>query len=355
MLGIATVVSLSACGSNTQDTDIESAGTDKIVHPGEVFDLSEWNITLPEDANGDKKPDSVTVKNIQKYTHTDFFFLNDEKEMVFRSPNVGVTTANSKNARSELRHMLRGMNEAIDTKAPKNNMALASHPIATEFAAIGGKMEATLKVNHVALNTSRPEKYPSYAVVIGQIHAGKDKVPANGFGYGNEPLKIFYKKFPNHSTGSVFWTYERNLEKEDPDRTDIAYPVWGNTWENKEDPKDDGIALGEEFSYIVNVDGDIMHLTFTSPKHGTVNYSINLANNINAYGEVDEKDFELGYLGDWHYFKAGAYSQCNGGTKNPFWGTGCDGTGVWEEDFKNGDYAEVAFSRLVLSEADKIN
>jgi poly(beta-D-mannuronate) lyase len=82
-----------------------------------------------------------------------------------------------------------------------------------------------------------------------------------------------------------------------------------------------------------------------------VEYSINLADNIDAYGNVDENDFALGYAGDWHYFKAGAYSQCNGGTANPFWGTACGGTGVWETDKQNGDYSQVTFSRLELSKA----
>jgi poly(beta-D-mannuronate) lyase len=341
------VLSTSACSSSKMTTS-SATDSNNVAVPGNHFDLSQWNITLPIDANADGKPDMVKVKDIQNYSHPDFFYLNDNKEMVFVSPNVGVTTANSKNARSELRHMSRGFNTKIKTKAPKNNFALAAHENAGAFAAIGGRMEATLSVDHVAVNSARPEKYPSYSVVIGQIHAGNDPDRSKGFGYGNEPLKIFYKKFPDHDTGSVFWTYERNLPKADPDRTDIAYPVWGNTWENPSDPGKQGIELGEEFSYVVNVYENTMHLTFTSPKRETIEYSINLADNVDANGNIDEKDFKHGYAGDWHYFKAGAYSQCNGGTSNPFWGTACGGTGVWETDKANGDYSQVRFSKLVL-------
>ncbi len=344
----ALFIALSGCSATQQDTQTSSA----VMHPGQVFDLSYWNITLPTDANADGKPDIIKVKDIQSYTHPEFFYLNESKEMVFVSPNVAVTTANSKNARSELRHMSRGVNSKIKTKAPQNNFALAAHSNANEYAAIGGKMEATLRVEHVALNSDKPEKYPSYAVVIGQIHAGKDSSMPEGFGYGNEPLKIFYKKFPDHETGSVFWTYERNLAKEHPDRTDIAYPVWGNTWENIADPGAKGISLGENFSYTVNVYQNTMDLSFSAPNRETVTYSINLANNVDAYGKVDEKDAALGYAEDWHYFKAGAYSQCNGGTTNPFWGTGCGGTGVWEVDKQNGDYSKVVFSKLVLGEGE---
>jgi poly(beta-D-mannuronate) lyase len=270
---------------------------------------------------------------------------------VFTSPNVAITSANSKNTRSELRHMLRGSDTKIKTHDAKNNFALAAHQNATEFASIGGRLEASIRVDHVGINAN-PEKYPSHSVVIGQIHAVKNKAPSNGFGWGNEPLKIFYKKFPEHKTGSVFWAYERNLAKEDPNRTDIAYPVWGNTWENPNNPGPDGISLGEEFSYVVNVEQDIMHLTFTAKGHKTVEYSISLADNVDAYGKVDEKDFAGGYAGDVHYFKAGAYNQCNGGTNNPFWGTGCAGTGDWGTDYKNGDYTRVTFTKLMVSKGE---
>lgn len=350
LLALSTTFLISACSATSQSTNqsaVSKANVSK--HPSDIIDLSQWNITLPTDINADGKPDMVKTKDIQNYTHPDFFFVNANDEVVFTSPNVAVTTANSKNARSELRHMSRGLNTRIKTKGSKNNFALAAHPNATAFAAIGGKMEASLKVNHVALNSKAPEKAPSYSVVIGQIHAGNDPDRSKGFGYGNEPLKIFYKKFPEHATGSVFWTYERNLPKEHPDRTDIAYPVWGNTWENSSDPGSKGIALEEQFSYTVNVHNDIMHLTFSAPGRDTVNYSINLADNVDAYGNVDEKDFAQGYAGDWHYFKAGAYNQCNGGTTNPFWGTACNGAGNWLEDKKNGDYTQVTFSKLVLS------
>jgi poly(beta-D-mannuronate) lyase len=64
------------------------------------------------------------------------------------------------------------------------------------------------------------------------------------------------------------------------------------------------------------------------------------------YGKPDNKDFINGYAGDWHYFKAGAYNQCNGGTENPFWGTACGGTGDWVVDHNNGDFVQVTFSKL---------
>lgn len=318
--------------------------------PASVFDLSHWNITLPDDKDGNNKPDTVSVADIQTFSHPDFFYLDDQGRMVFTSPNKAITTPNSSNTRSELRYMLRGDNTQIKTKAPGNNFSLAAQDGASQFGAIGGKMQATLQVDHVSLNAGYPDKFPAYSTVIGQIHAVKYDGASNGFGYGNEPLKIYYKKFPGHETGSVFWTYERNLAKEDPKRRDIAYAVWGNTWDNPANPGQSGIALGEEISYEVNVYQDTMHLTFDSPRLGRVTHSINLTNNIDAKGNVDSDDNPLGYTGDAHYFKAGAYNQCSTKDDPGFWYAACPGTGDWATDKANGNYVQVRFSRLVVSE-----
>lgn len=321
-------------------------------NPSDNFDLSQWNITLPADDDGDGKIDSVTVADIQGYTHPDYFYLDDDGNMVFTAPNKAVTTANSSNTRSELRQMLRGTDTKIKTADPGNNFALAAHENASGFAAIGGRMEATLKVNHVALNAKYPEKHPAFSVVIGQIHAGKDPEPHNGFGYGNEPLKIYYKKLPGHDTGSVFWNYEKNLAKEDPNRMDVAYPVWGNTWESQEDPGAAGIALNEEFSYSVHVVGNLMYLSFDAADKQRVVYQLDLSDNVDAHGQMDSNDHPMGYTGDWMYFKAGAYNQCSVKDDPGFWYPACAGTGEWSIDESNGDYARVTFSRLVLSSSE---
>ena len=316
--------------------------------PASKFDLSHWNITLPVDLNRDGKVDSITVKQIQKYSHPDFFYLDDQDRMVFVAPNKGAKTKNTSNTRSELRYMLRGKKTKIKTHSGANNFAVEARKDSDKFGSVGGKMEATLKVDHVALNAGNPNKKPAYSAVIGQIHAVKYDNTRSGFGYGNEPLKIYYKKWPEHNKGSVFWTYERNLAKDDPNRTDIAYPVWGNTWKNSEDPADAGVALGEEFSYTVNVHKNTMYLTFESPTKETVKYQLNLANNIDAYGKPDQLDNRYSYGGDSLYFKAGVYNQCSTRNTAGFWYAACAGTGDWPTDKANGDYAQATFSRLVV-------
>lgn len=319
--------------------------------PSDKFDLSEWNITIPTDNNNDGKPDSISVKKIQDYSHPDFFYLNENGEMVFTSPNRASTTENSTNTRSELRHMLRGSSSRIKTQSPKNSFTVASSPIANRFARVGGKMEASLKVNHVALRAKYPNKAPAYSVVIGQIHATKWDKKVKGFGWGNEPLKIYYKKWPGHDKGSVFWTYERNLPQKDPNRMDIAYPVWGNLWTDPSDPGENGIALGETLNYVVNVHKDVMYLSFSAEGHETVEYAINLANAVDANGKLDKLDHPYGYTLDWNYFKAGAYNQCSVKDDPGFWYPACLGSGNWEEDKANGDYVSVAFSRLQVGES----
>lgn len=323
--------------------------------PGDVFDLTQWKITLPMDSDKNGKVDEVGDTHLAKFTYPPFFFLNKEGHMVFAAPNKAATTSGSTNTRSELRQMVRAGDKKIKTKAPKNNFSLKAHKRSKYFGSVGGRMEASLKVNHVAKNAKYTDKYPAYSVVVGQIHAGKDKElikKSKGvFGHGNEPIKVYYKKWPNHETGSVFWTYERNLEKNDPNRTDIAYPVWGYTWENDKNPGEDGIALNEEFSYVINVHKDTMYLTFTAEGKPEVKYAINLADNVNAYGEVDELDNPKGYAGDWHYFKAGAYNQCSAKDDPGFWYAACPGTGDWSQDLKNGDFVAVTFTKLELSES----
>ncbi|MEO0576094.1 MAG: polysaccharide lyase family 7 protein [Pseudomonadota bacterium] len=322
-------------------------------HPGKKFDLKFWKLTLPMDANGDGKVDEVGVRSLKKFTHPDFFYLDESGALVFTAPNKALTTSGSTNTRSELRQMLRGRNTKIGTHDPKNNFSLKAHRGFRTFADVGGQLEATLKVLHVARNAKNENKKPAFSVVVGQIHADKDQEvinSGNGFGWGNEPIKIYYKKWPGHERGSVFWTYERNLAKDNPDRTDIAYPVWGNTWENPEDPGDQGIALGQWFNYNINVHRNIMYLTFrTADVSQTVTYEVDLSNNVDPYGNVDEKDNPKGYSGDAMYFKAGAYNQCSTVDKDGVWYAGCAGTGEWATDKANGDYTSVAFGRIQLS------
>jgi len=321
-------------------------------HPADRFDLTHWKLTLPVDEDQNGRPDDVDEDELQQYTHPDFFHLDDNGYLVFTAPNKGFTTPNSSNTRSELRQMIRGGKNGIGTHDPRNNFVLEAHEQADTFGAIGGRLQATLKVEHVPINARKPSDYSAYAAVIGQIHSGKDSellAQGEGFGWGNEPVKIFYKKWPDHETGSVFWTYEPNLAKENPDRRDRAYLVWGKLWNDEADPKEAGLPLGTPFSYEINVHRNTAYLKFSADGRDTIQYQIDLSNNTDAHGKPDPKDHPKAYTGDWHYFKAGLYNQCTAGpgSRSP----DCPGTGEWATDHANGDYARVTFIKLKLSES----
>ena len=339
----------SACDvSQVQD----SASDDSARVPASKFDLSHWSITLPLDLDGNDRADTIGVAEIQTYFHPDFFYLDDNGHMVFTSPNKATTSPTSTNTRSELRYHHSLTSEGSNgSSSLARNFALAAHENADAYASIGSRMEATLQVDHVSLNAGHPDKPPAYSVVIGQIHATSSGDKSAGFGYGNEPLKIFYKKWPHHDKGSVFWVYERNLPTDDPNRIDIPYVVWGKSWDDPADPGDSGIALGEVFSYTVNVHENTMHLVFESEDKGTVRHQINLADNVDANGNVDPFDHPQGYAGDPLYFKAGTYNQRSTSEHESWRYPACPGTGIWETDKADGNYAQSTFHRLVVSES----
>ena len=345
----STSILLSVClsASATEASADQRVERVPVIPPGSLVDLSHWKVALPMDSNGDGKVDEVGPPQVSRIYEPRFFYGNQRGELVFAAPNKAMTTPDSANTRSELRQMIDPTGSK--TKGRGNNFALAENPRARRYGAIGGWLSATLSVNHVATQAAHPDKKPAFSVVVGQVHAGHDEsIQDQGFGYGNEPLKIYYKKWPNHEYGSVFWTYERNLEKHDPNRIDIAYPVWGNTWESAEDPGESGIKLNESFNYIVDVDGDVMHLTFEAENKPRVEYSINLTDNVNPYGEIDPLDNPRGYARDWMFFKVGAYNQCSSKNEEGTWYAGCGGTGIWEQDKAQGHYAQASFSSIVL-------
>ena len=345
LIGLTGILTAYSCNVSSAELQI----------PGEHFDLSRWKVTMPYDLDKNGKADEIKVKELQTFSDPDFFYINGNGELVFTVPNKGATTSSLASARSELREMNRGVNTDIGTHDPANNVALAANKNADQFGAIGGKLSATLRVNAVSLSAGYPEKQPAYTVVVAEFHSGKIADHPEGFGWSNQPLKIYYKKFPDQAKGSVFWNYERNLARNDPNRIDISYPVWGNTWENSADPGEQGIALGEQFSYEVNIHENTMYLTFQSEGHPEVKYSVDLSNNVDPYGKVDELDNPKGYSGDWFFLKAGAYNECNTNDGPSFVQTACSGTGDWAIDKKNGDYASVAFSKLVLGDSTPVN
>lgn len=343
---IITVFTVFACkntSKNTSDaavqTEIESTSETK--YPSDVLPfMDEWKILLGDGTH------SEDLVNFQK---KDFFYVeNDGKTdwVVYKTPNSGITSRTSSNTRTELGQKKHWIPET------------------------GGKLTGTLKVQHVS-TSGDARVAASYSVVVGQIHSDE--------GHENEPIKIFYKKFPGHTKGSVFWNYEINTKGDNSKRWDFSTAVWGDDMSvvgsspdaYPEEPKG-GIALGEEFNYEINVYKGIMYLTFTSEGHETVKFTKNLLKSDFAtkaaipqqiwtlYASIgrDGIERENAYAGEINYFKQGAYNQTNG--KNPedniVWSTGSETYGGdIAKQYENGCYAEVWFREATVGEGTAPN
>jgi len=297
-----------------------------IKYPSDVIPFMEkWKILLGDGTRSD------SLVNFQK---DDFFYVENQNEtdwVVYKTPNSGVTSIRSSNTRTELGEK--------------------RHWIPEE----GGKLIGALKVMHVS-RTGDATVPSSYSVVVGQIHSGE--------GHENEPLKIYYKKFPNHTKGSVFWNYEINTKGDNSGRWDYSTVVWGYDFSviGKSPTKypvepEDGIALGEIFSYEVNVYKGIMYLTFTSEGHETKTFTKNLLkSDFATKAQIPQQiidlyalrrtvgiEREIAYAGEINYFKQGAYNQANGkGTKSEIYG------GNISKQYENGSYAEVWFKEATV-------
>ena len=326
LLTVMTISIICCTSKPTKKSDNRS--NESPSYPSDVIaSLDQWKILL---GNGESQIDLI------KFQHKDYFYsVKDESDwVVYKAPNGGITSPNSHNTRTELGQKKKW--------TPKE----------------GGKLTGILKVMHVS-TSGDARVAASYSVVVGQIHSGD--------GHENEPLKIFYKKFPGHKKGSVYWNYEINTEGDNSKRWDFSTAVWGHNMSVVGSAPDiyppepeDGIALGEEFSYEVNVYEGIMNLTFESEGHETRKFTKNLIQSEylnqsdipqqvkDLYSVIGRDGIERAnaYEGELQYFKQGAYNQTNGRDPdtNMVWGTGAATFGGdVNKQYQNGSYTEVWF------------
>ncbi|MBP0904926.1 polysaccharide lyase family 7 protein [Mariniflexile gromovii] len=323
---------INSCKDSAKKSNTEVAKS--IIYPSDVIPfMDEFTILC-----GDGK----SIKDLVKVEHKDFFYVsNDGKTdwVVYKTPNSGITSKNSSNTRTEL--------------GQKKHWK----------AETGGKLTGTLKVMHVS-TSGDARVAASYSVVVGQIHGTE--------GHENEPLKIFYKKFPGHKKGSVYWNYEINTEGDNSKRWDYSTPVWGydmavvgSSPTSYPDEPEDGIELGETFSYEVNVYEGIMYLTFKSEGHETKKFTKNLLKSdfatkadipqqiLTLYASIGRDGVERAnaYAGELQNFKQGAYNQTNGKDpeENIVWHTGSETyNGDIAKQYANGCYAEVWFKEATV-------
>ena len=329
---------IGSCKEKTKQVHKETVQV--IKYPSEVIPFFDhWKLILGDGSN-------AGVAN--NFENKDFFYTTNDVNsnwVVFKAPNGGDTHGTSNNTRTELAQ--------IKKWYPKT---------------ANDKLTATLKVMNVSA-TGDARVAASHSVVVGQIHSAD--------GHENEPLKIFYKKFPGHTKGSVFWHYEINTEGADnTGRWDYSSAVWGHDFsvvgrEAKtypEEPKD-GIALDEEFNYEIEVRDGIMTLIFSSKGHKTTKFTKNLIKSeYTTAADVPMQTQKLfvpigqdgvertaAYAGEGCFFKLGAYNQTNGKSPeiNKNWCSGAETHGGdIQKQYEDGNYAEVWFKTGSISISD---
>lgn len=279
-----------------------TGGLDASKAPSENFDLSTWNLSIPED-KGNGTATTITVSQINNnYENSNYFYTGDDGGMVFKCPVEGFkTSVNTSYVRVELREMLRGTNTSISTQGVnKNNWVFGTAPEADKNAAAGydGEMTATLAVNHVTTTGSSSH---IGRLVIGQIHANND-----------EPIRIYYRKLKNNTLGSIYFAHEPT----DGNGDEQWHEMIGSRSNSASNPSD-GIALNEKFTYTIKVVGDLLTVTIAREGKNDVVKTVNMVNS----------GFNVG--GQYMYFKAGLYHLNNSGD--------------------NDDYAQVTFYELEKS------
>ncbi|MFK8009578.1 MAG: polysaccharide lyase family 7 protein [Saprospiraceae bacterium] len=332
---------LNSCADSPKESNNPVA--QKTVFPSQVTPFfNDWKLILGDGSNAGIAND---------FEHKDFFYsANDGKInwVVYKTPNSGDTHGTSNNTRTELAQ--------VKKWSPVTD----------------AKLNATLKVMNVS-TTGDARVAASYSVVVGQIHSAD--------GHENEPLKIFYKKFPGHTKGSIFWNYEINTAGDDnAGRWDYSTAVWGYDFsvvgseENSyPDEPEDGIALGEEFSYEIEVKNGMMNLKFMSEGNATKSFTKNLIESEyttkvdipeqtqNLFVPIGQDGVERknAYAEEGLFFKLGCYNQTNGKSPkvNKNWCSGAETHGGdIQKQYGDGNYAEIWFkSASIFVSADAVS
>jgi len=264
----------------TLSTAATSRALDPNLPPSGNFDLTAWKVTLPDQTEIKEQELSGGFESTDEF-YTDLVTGG----MVFKCPNDG-QTGGSTYPRCELREMLRAGNTSISTTGiGLNNWVFSSSSPANQQASGGvdGTMTATLTVDHVSTTGSSSKVG---RVVVGQIHASSD-----------EPCRVYYRKLPGNSKGSIYFAHEPTSGSEQ------WYEMIGSRSDSASDPAD-GISLGEEWSYEIQAIGNTLTVTIMRAGKPDVVEIVDMSGS--------------GFADDWMYFKAGCYNQNNEGGGSQF-------------------------------------
>ena len=220
------------------------------------------------------------------------------------------TSTNTTYTRTELREMLRRGDTSISTSydpedEPEGNGRLNNWAFSSidyddydEFGGINGIMKATLAVNKVTTTSSSTKQVGR--TIIGQIHADD-----------NEPIRLYYHKLPGNENGAIYFAHETSKEGLDADH-EYWFNLLGNMIQDGDENIEyadgyeggdivdtsnpvDGIALDEQFSYTIEVDGHVLMVSITQDDE------------LLAYKEFYMVNSGYDDPEDYMYFKAGIY------------------------------------------------
>lgn len=283
-------------GTTDPDTDTNvdtDYGLDADAAPSENFDLSAWYLSVPTDTDDSGTADSIKEAELNDGYESEYFYTGDDGAMVFVCTVGGYkTSSNTSYTRTELREMLRAGDTSVDTDSPENNWAFSSidDEYESDFGGINGTLEATLAVNYVTTTSSNEEQVGR--VIIGQIHAED-----------NEPIRLYYHKQPGNTKGAVYFAHEPSVEGKAAGVEEKWYNLVGEMIADDNegyadditDEPSDGFELDEQFSYKIEVDGDMLMVTISQDGSEV------------AYKEVDMSTSLYDDEDNYMFFKAGIY------------------------------------------------
>ncbi|MEO0731676.1 MAG: polysaccharide lyase family 7 protein, partial [Bacteroidota bacterium] len=165
---------------------------------------------------------------------------------------------------------------------------------------VDGVMTATVAVDYVSETSN--ESFKIGRTIVGQIHASDD-----------EPCRLYYRKLPENTKGSIYFAHEPTTGPEQ------WYEMIGSRANGAPDPED-GVALGEKFSYKIEVVYNTLTVTIMREGKPDVVQEVDMTNS--------------GFADDWMYFKAGNYNQNNAGDPD--------------------EYAQVSFFALEVTHSEPI-
>lgn len=283
------------------DEDIIYTDVNPDLAPSDNFDLSQWYVSIPTDEDGNGKADNIKEDTLNAaYENHEYFYSEVDGGMVFRCYVDGFKTSTGTSyTRTELREMIRAGDTSIDTQGINgNNWVFSSAPVDQQARAGGvdGNMKATLAVNHV---TTTGDSSQVGRVIVGQIHAAVD-----------EPIRLYYRLLPGHTKGSIYFAHEPSNENDEQ-----WYEMIGGKSSSQDEPED-GIELNEQFSYEIDVAGNIMTVSIMRDGKDTITQEVDMTDSGYDGYYIDEKTSSATYgeeLEDYMYFKAGVYNQNNTG------------------------------------------